>query len=84
MSSLREQAYLKTRVGVYAGRLISSSDIARYKGMSLSQLGESLDLSPIIQARAGEQPAFSRASRKILVSGLVNPNSAEVKTRSKY
>ena len=49
MSSLREQAYLKTRVGVYAGRLISSSDIARYKGMSLSQLGESLDLSPIIQ-----------------------------------
>ena len=49
MSSLREQAYLKTRVGVFTGRLMSSSGIARLKGMSLNQLGESLDLQPIFE-----------------------------------
>jgi V/A-type H+-transporting ATPase subunit C len=48
MSSLRDQAYLKTRVGVFAGRLLSSSDMARFKGQSLNQLGEDLDLLPIL------------------------------------
>ena len=49
MSSLREQAYLKTRVGVFTGRLMSSDGIARLKGMTLNQLGESLDLTPIFE-----------------------------------
>ncbi len=49
MGSLRDQAYLKTRVGVFASRLLSPTDIARYKGMSLNQLGETFDLQPIFE-----------------------------------
>jgi V/A-type H+-transporting ATPase subunit C len=49
MSTLREQAYLKTRVGVFAERLLSTADIVRYKGMSLNQLGEALGLQPIFE-----------------------------------
>jgi V/A-type H+/Na+-transporting ATPase subunit C len=49
MSSLRDQAYLKTRVGVFASRLFSARDIERYKGMSLTQLGEAFDLLPIFE-----------------------------------
>ncbi len=49
MTSLRDQAYLKTRVGIFASRLFSSADIERLKGMSLSQLGEAFDLLPIFE-----------------------------------
>jgi len=49
MSSIRDQAYLKTRNGVFASRLLSPSDIASYKGMSLNQLGETFDLQPLFE-----------------------------------
>lgn len=68
MGSLRSQAYLKTRVGVFANHLFSPADIARYKGMSLNQLGESFDLLPLLEeslelqqkARLVEQALLAR------------------------
>ncbi|PUB89528.1 MAG: ATPase [gamma proteobacterium symbiont of Ctena orbiculata] len=47
MSSHRDQAYLKTRVGVLSARLLDPDIIERLKQMSLSQLGEAFDLQPI-------------------------------------
>ncbi len=49
MSSSRDQAYLKTRVGVFGARLLLPKDIANYKRMTLDQLGEALDLMPILE-----------------------------------
>ncbi len=66
MGSLRDQAYLKTRVGVFAGRLFSSDDITRYKAMSLNQLGEAFDLLPII-----EEPLDLRQKSRLLEQALL-------------
>ncbi|MES9863186.1 MAG: V-type ATPase subunit [Candidatus Thiodiazotropha sp. LLP2] len=49
MNSQRDQAYLKTRVGVFAARLFSHEDIQVLKQMSLHQLGERFDLLPIFE-----------------------------------
>jgi len=66
MSSLRDQAYLKTRVGVFAGRLFSSDDVTRYKAMSLTQLGETFDLLPII-----EEPLELRQKSRLVEQALL-------------
>jgi V/A-type H+-transporting ATPase subunit C len=70
MSSLRSQAYLKTRVGVFAGRLFSPADIARFKAMSLEQLGQALDLQPIFEESL-EQSQKSRLVEKTLLSRIL-------------
>jgi V/A-type H+-transporting ATPase subunit C len=49
VSSLREQAYLKTRVGVFTDRLLTSQDIAHFKSLPLNQLGQTLELLPIFE-----------------------------------
>ncbi|MEJ2619274.1 MAG: V-type ATPase subunit [Candidatus Thiodiazotropha sp.] len=49
MNSQRDQAYLKTRVSIFASRLQSSEDIRILKQMSLHQLGERFDLLPIFE-----------------------------------
>ncbi|MCG7963731.1 MAG: V-type ATPase subunit, partial [Candidatus Thiodiazotropha taylori] len=49
MNSQRDQAYLKTRVGIFASRLLSAEDIRILKQMSLHQLGERFDLQPIFE-----------------------------------
>ncbi len=52
---MREQAYLKTRVGVFAGGLLSPEKTERYKAMSLTQLGETFALLPIFEESLGVQ-----------------------------
>jgi V/A-type H+-transporting ATPase subunit C len=49
MSSSRDQAYLKTRVGVLSARLLDADEIERLKQMSLRQLGDTFDLLPILE-----------------------------------
>ncbi|MES9989406.1 MAG: V-type ATPase subunit [Candidatus Thiodiazotropha endolucinida] len=49
MSSNRDQAYLKTRVGVLSARLLDADEIERLKQMSLRQLGDAFDLQPIFE-----------------------------------
>ncbi|MEW8462730.1 MAG: V-type ATPase subunit, partial [Candidatus Thiodiazotropha endolucinida] len=49
MSSNRDQAYLKTRVGVLSARLLDADEIVRLKQMSLRQLGDAFDLQPIFE-----------------------------------
>jgi V/A-type H+-transporting ATPase subunit C len=49
MSSQQDQAYLKTRVGVFSARLLSLADVERLKQMSLTQLGEAYELQPIFE-----------------------------------
>ncbi|MEW7984959.1 MAG: V-type ATPase subunit, partial [Candidatus Thiodiazotropha sp.] len=48
-SSNRDQAYLKTRVGVLSARLLDADEIERLKQMSLRQLGDAFDLQPIFE-----------------------------------
>ena len=74
MSSLREQAYLKTRVGVYAERLFSSQDLVRFKSMSLNQLGEHFDLLPII-----EEPLEQRQKSRLVEQALLQRVMLELK-----
>jgi V/A-type H+-transporting ATPase subunit C len=66
MSSTRDQAYLKTRVGVFGARLFSPDDIAGYKGMSLNQLGETFDLLPIL-----EEPMEMRQKSRLVEQALL-------------
>jgi V/A-type H+/Na+-transporting ATPase subunit C len=49
VGSPREQAYLKTRVGVFSSRLFTPEKTKSYKAMSLAQLGERFDLLPIFE-----------------------------------
>jgi V/A-type H+-transporting ATPase subunit C len=49
MNSQRDQAYLKTRVGVFASRLLSPEDIRDLKQMSLSQLGGRFGLQAVFE-----------------------------------
>ncbi len=67
MSSLRDQAYLKTRVGVFAGRLFTPDDIARFKGMELDQLGQSFDLQPLF-----EEPLEVRQKSRLVEQALLS------------
>ncbi|MEJ2455437.1 MAG: V-type ATPase subunit [Candidatus Thiodiazotropha sp.] len=71
MSSTRDQAYLRTRVGVFAGRLLSPEDTARYKGMTLNQLGETFDLLPILEEPM-ELPQKSRLLEHALLTRIMN------------
>lgn len=74
MGSIRDQAYLKTRVGVFGGRLFSTADIARFKGMSLNQLGEAFDLLPII-----EEPLEQRQKSRLVEQALLRRIMFELK-----
>ncbi|MET0090427.1 MAG: V-type ATPase subunit [Candidatus Thiodiazotropha sp.] len=60
MSAPRNHAYLKTRVSIFASRLISPDDVARLKQMSLRQLGESYGLLPIFEQElsTGQKSGF--------------------------
>jgi V/A-type H+-transporting ATPase subunit C len=73
MSSIREQAYLKTRVGIFSGRLLSPQDIDRYKAMSLNQLAEALDLMPII-----EEPIDLRQKSRLIEQALLHRMMSEL------
>jgi V/A-type H+-transporting ATPase subunit C len=58
---MREQAYLNTRVSLFSERLLTPEKTKRYKAMALTQLGEALDLLPIL-----EQPlAIPQKSRLV-------------------
>jgi V/A-type H+-transporting ATPase subunit C len=70
MGSIRDQAYLKTRIGVFAARLFSPADIARFKGMPLAQLGKAFDLLPIIEEPL-ELPQKSRLVEQALLSKIM-------------
>ena len=74
MSALRDQAYLKTRVGVFASRLFMPSDIVRYKAMSLNQLGEAFDLLPIF-----EEPLEQRQKSRMVEQALLRRIMFELK-----
>ncbi|MES9946705.1 MAG: V-type ATPase subunit [Candidatus Thiodiazotropha sp.] len=81
MSSNRDQAYLKTRVGVLSARLLDNTQIERLKQMSLRQLGESFDLQPIFEEsihnrqkiRLVEQALLQRLMRELSI--LLRPLS---------
>ncbi|MEJ2592134.1 MAG: V-type ATPase subunit, partial [Candidatus Thiodiazotropha sp.] len=85
MSALRNQAYLKTRIGVFSARLFTPQDIDRYKSMSLSQLGETFDLLPIFEeslevrqmSRLVEQALLSRTMFELSV--LLRPLSGRTR-----
>ena len=85
MSALRDQAYLKTRIGVFSARLFTPQDIDRYKSMSLSQLGETFDLLPIFEeslevrqmSRLVEQALLSRTMFELSV--LLRPLSGRTR-----
>ncbi|MEL0587699.1 MAG: V-type ATPase subunit [Candidatus Thiodiazotropha sp. (ex. Lucinoma kazani)] len=71
MSSNRDQAYLKTRVGVLSARLLSPQEIDRLKEMSLRQLGEAFDLQPIFE-EAIDIRQKSRLVEQALLHRLMN------------
>lgn len=71
MSSLRDQAYLKTRVGIFAGRLLTPESVERYKSMSLNQLAEAFDLLPIIEENL-EQRQKSRLIEQALLHRMMS------------
>jgi V/A-type H+-transporting ATPase subunit C len=73
MSSIHEQAYLKTRVGIFSARLLSPDDIDRYKSMSLKQLAEALDLSPII-----DEPIDLRQKSRLIEQALLHRMMSEL------
>jgi V/A-type H+/Na+-transporting ATPase subunit C len=73
MSAIREQAYLKTRVGIFSGRLLDTEDIERYKAMSLKQLAEALDLAPII-----DEPIELRQKSRLIEQALLRRMMSEL------
>ena len=73
MSALRSQAYLKTRVGVFSGRLLSPQDIEAYKAMPLSQLGEIFDLRPIL-----EETLDTRLKSRLVEQALLHRMMSEL------
>jgi V/A-type H+/Na+-transporting ATPase subunit C len=85
MSALRDQAYLKTRVGVFSGRLFTPQDTERCKAMSLTQLGETFDLLPIFEesldllqkSRLVEQALLQRTMYELSV--LLRPLSGRTR-----
>ena len=66
MNSQRDQAYLKTRVGVLSARLFSSREIERLKQMSLGQLAETFDLQPIFEQEIDNRQKSSLVEQALL------------------
>jgi V/A-type H+-transporting ATPase subunit C len=66
MSASRNQAYLKTRVGVFSARLLGAEEIEHLKAASLRQLGEHLDLQPIF-----EEPIDSRQKIRLVEQAML-------------
>jgi len=73
MGTLRSQAYLKTRVALFAGRLFSPREIEAYKGMSLEQLGRIFDLLPIF-----EEPLEIRQKSRLVEQALLQKTMSEL------
>jgi V/A-type H+-transporting ATPase subunit C len=71
MNSLRDQAYLKTRVVIFASRLFSIEEVQRLKQMTLNQLGERFDLLPILEQDI-ETRQKSGLVEQALLQGLMN------------
>lgn len=63
---MRDQAYLKTRIGVFSGRLLSPEKTEHYKSMSLTELGETFNLLPII-----EEPLEVRLKSQLVEQALL-------------
>ncbi|MCU7844529.1 MAG: V-type ATPase subunit [Candidatus Thiodiazotropha sp. (ex Monitilora ramsayi)] len=73
MGSLRNQAYLKTRVSIFSSRLLTPEAVERYKSMSLNQLGEAFDLMPII-----EEPLEARQKSRLVEQALLHRMMSEL------
>ncbi len=73
MSSNRDQAYLKTRVGVLSARLLDLETIESLKQMSISQLGETFDLQPIF-----DEPLDNRQKIRLVEQALLQRLMAEL------
>jgi V/A-type H+-transporting ATPase subunit C len=66
MSSSRNQAYLKTRVGVFSARLLDTEQIKRLKQMSLRELGELYDLTPVFEENIDNRQKIRLAEQAML------------------
>ncbi len=68
MSSQANQAYLKTRVSIFASRLLTVDEIERLKQLSLHQLSEAYDLQPIFEQDLSDQLKSSLVERALIQS----------------